>query len=82
MKEYFDISRLFHLSVDGIEIEDKIKDLGINNLDDEDDDFIDENVVDLRSFSPMGSIALIELLELPPQQKKVNDWLMQQSECD
>ena len=73
---------MFHHFVDGIEVEDKMKDLGINNLDDEDDDFIDENVVDLRSFSPMGPIALIELLELPPQQKKVNNWLMQQSKLD
>ena len=48
-------------------------------LDDEDDDFIDENVVDLRSFSPMGAIAFIELLELPPQQKRAKSWLMQQS---
>ena len=46
---------------------------------DDDDFLIDEDVVDLRSFSPVGPIIDIELLELPPQPKQVNGWIIQQS---
>ena len=46
---------------------------------DDDDFLIDEDVVDLRSFSPVGPIINIELLELPPQPKQVNGWIIQQS---
>jgi len=63
---------------DSMDYFDKMDDVDVNILNDEDNEFIDETVVDLRSFSPMGAIAIIELLELPPQQKKANDWLMQQ----
>ena len=48
-------------------------------FDDEDDFLIDEDVVDLRSFSPVGPIINIELLELPPHRKQVNGWIIQQS---
>ena len=45
-----------------------------------DDDFlIDEDVVDFRSFSPVGPIINIELLELPLQPKQTNGWIIQQS---
>ena len=71
-----------NFSKDSMDYFDKMDDVDVNILNDEDNEFIDETVVDLRSFSPMGAIAIIELLELPPQQKKANDWLMQQSKFD
>ena len=49
-----------------------------NILDDEDDDEDDEDVVDLRAFSAIGRIITVDLLELPPQPKAVNGWIMQQ----
>ena len=47
---------------------------------DDDEDLLDEDVVDLRSFVAMQPITCIELLELPPQQQQLNSWVMQQSE--
>ena len=44
----------------------------------DEDDFLDEDVIDLRCFTPMGPIIYIELLQLPPQPKEVNGWFMQQ----
>eukprot|EP00794_Sanderia_malayensis_P018301 gene18300-20124_t len=43
-----------------------------------DEELLDEDVVDLRSFAAMEPIIYIELFELPPQQQKVNQWVMQQ----
>ena len=71
----------FNLVSDAVETEEKLNESETNIPVDDDDDFLDENVVDLRSFSPMGAIAFIELLELPPQQHKVNNWYMQQSKA-
>ena len=49
-------------------------------FDDDNDDFlIDEDVVDLRSFSPVGPIINIELLELHLQPKQTDGWIIQQS---
>ena len=79
MKQIADVLNISNFSIDLINFLDKVDDVDVNILNDEDNEFIDETVVDLRSFSPMGPIAMIELLELPPQQKKANDWLMQQS---
>ena len=62
-----------------VEPDDKVAEQELKILGDEEDDLLDENVVDLRSFSPMGAVAFIELLELPPQQHKASQWLMQQS---
>lgn len=44
----------------------------------DEDDLLDEDVIDLRSFAPMGPIVYIELLQLPPQAKEMNGWTMQQ----
>lgn len=41
----------------------------------------DDDVVDLRAFSAIGPLMFIELLDLPPQPKVVNGWIMQQSKC-
>ncbi|KAL9955781.1 hypothetical protein ACROYT_G037160 [Oculina patagonica] len=38
----------------------------------------DDDVVDLRAFSAIGPLMFIELLDLPPQPKVVNGWIMQQ----
>ena len=65
-------------SISDTEGEDKALESELKILE-EDDDLLDEDVVDLRSFSPMGPTILIELLELPPQQQKVDNWLIQQS---
>ena len=47
---------------------------GIEEEEEEDDD-----VVDLRAFSAIGPVMIIELLDLPPQPKLANGWIMQQS---
>ena len=39
---------------------------------------VDEDVVDLRLFSPLGRLVHIHLLQLPPQAKEVGGWRMQQ----
>ena len=41
-------------------------------FDDDDDFLIDEDVVDLRSFSPVGPIIYVELLELLTQPEQIN----------
>jgi len=46
-----------------------------------DEDFVDENVVNLRSHNIMGPLVFIELLELPMQAKEVSGWIMQQVTC-
>ena len=46
-------------------------------LDEEEEE--DDDVVDLRAFSAIGPLMFIELLDLPPQPKVVNGWIMQQS---
>ena len=61
------------------EMEDKPTESEIKTFEEDDEDLLDEDVVDLRSFSPMGPVAFIELLELPPQKQKVDHWYMQQS---
>eukprot|EP00795_Rhopilema_esculentum_P011349 gene11349-21540_t len=60
------------------EMEDKPTESEIKTFEEDDEDLLDEDVVDLRSFSPMGPVAFIELLELPPQKQKVDHWYMQQ----
>ena len=50
-----------------------------SRLDEEEEE--DDDVVDLRAFSAIGPLMCIELLDLPPQPKVVNGWIMQQSEC-
>lgn len=47
-----------------------------SGLDDEEEE--DDDVVDLRAFSAIGPLMFIELLDLPPQPKVVNGWIMQQ----
>ena len=47
----------------------------------EEEDEEDDDVVDLRAFSAIGPLMFIELLDLPPQPKVVNGWIMQQSKC-
>ncbi len=47
---------------------------------DDDEDLLDEDVVDLRSFAAMEPIMYVELFELPPQQQKGDPWILQQSE--
>ncbi|KAJ7373528.1 Protein casc1 [Desmophyllum pertusum] len=44
----------------------------------EEEDEEDDDVVDLRAFSAIGPLMFIELLDLPPQPKVVNGWIMQQ----
>ena len=44
----------------------------------EDEEPLDVDVVDLRAFKSVGEIMHIELLQLPPQAKKVSGWVMQQ----
>ncbi|XP_057317605.1 dynein axonemal intermediate chain 7-like isoform X2 [Hydractinia symbiolongicarpus] len=59
-----------------VEDQDAIKCLKpTDSLDEE--DYIEEDVIDLRSFSPIGSLIMIELIQLPPQAKEVNDWVIQ-----
>ena len=41
----------------------------------------DDDVVDLRAFSAVGPLMFVELLDLPPQPKVANGWIMQQSKC-
>ena len=55
------------------------KDESVAVFDDDDDFLIDEDVVDFRSFSPVGPITNIELLKLPLQPKQINRWIIQQS---
>ena len=50
-----------------------------SGLDEEEEE--DDDVVDLRAFSAIGPVMFIELLDLPPQPKVVNGWIMQQSMC-
>ena len=50
-----------------------------SRLDEEEEE--DDDVVDLRAFSAIGPLMFIELLDLPPQPKVVNGWIMQQSKC-
>ena len=50
-----------------------------SGLDEEEEE--DDDVVDLRAFSVIGPLMFIELLDLPPQPKVVNGWIMQQSKC-
>ena len=50
-----------------------------SGLDEEEEE--DDDVVDLRAFSAIGPLMFIELLDLPPQPKVVNGWIMQQSKC-
>ena len=45
---------------------------------DVDEDLADDDIVDLRLFSPMGSLICVDLLQLPPQPKEVKGWVMQQ----
>ena len=42
------------------------------------EDVMDEDVVDLRLFSPIGRLIHVHLLQLPPQAKEVGGWMMQQ----
>ena len=49
-----------------------------SGLDEEEEE---DDVVDLRAFSAIGPLMFIELLDLPPQPKVVNGWIMQQSKC-
>jgi hypothetical protein len=39
----------------------------------------DNFVVDLRNFEPLGSIFNIGLYQIPPQPKKVKQWVIKQS---
>jgi len=44
----------------------------------DDEDYVEEDVIDLRSFSPIGPLIMVELLELPHQAKEMNGWTIQQ----
>lgn len=44
----------------------------------EESDFIEENVVDLRAFRVLGPLIYVDLLELPYQAKVMNGWTIQQ----
>jgi len=39
---------------------------------------LEEDVIDLRSFAPIGPLVMVELLTLPHQAKEVHGWVMQQ----
>ncbi|XP_019399947.1 PREDICTED: protein CASC1 isoform X3 [Crocodylus porosus] len=40
------------------------------------EEIIDENIVDLRQFAPLGGVYHIDALKLPPQAKQVKGWIM------
>ncbi|KYO36736.1 protein CASC1 isoform D [Alligator mississippiensis] len=40
------------------------------------EEIIDENIVDLRQFTPLGGVYHIDALKLPPQAKQVKGWIM------
>ncbi|XP_075754692.1 dynein axonemal intermediate chain 7 isoform X3 [Pelodiscus sinensis] len=44
--------------------------------DENEEEIIDENVVDLHQFTPVGGVYLIDALKLPPQAKQINGWTM------
>jgi hypothetical protein len=39
----------------------------------------DEDIVDLRAMSTVGGVMYLDLLKLPPQAKKVGNWVIQDS---
>lgn len=40
-------------------------------------DDLDEDVVDLRAMSTVGGVMYLDMLKLPPQAKKVGNWVLQ-----
>ena len=40
----------------------------------------DEDVVDLRAWSPLGGVIHFNLLHLPPQPKQAKGWIMTQGD--
>ena len=44
----------------------------------DDEDYVEEDVIDLRSYSSIGPLIMVELLQLPHQAKEMNGWTIQQ----
>ncbi|RDD38910.1 Protein CASC1 [Trichoplax sp. H2] len=46
-----------------------------------DDDLLDDddNVVDLRAYRSMGGCVYIDLIQLPPQRKKIKNWIIRET---
>ena len=47
-------------------------------VEDEEGDFLEEDVIDLRSISPIGPLVVIDLIQLPYQAKEIKGWTVQQ----
>ncbi|XP_030069845.1 dynein axonemal intermediate chain 7 isoform X6 [Microcaecilia unicolor] len=43
-------------------------------LQSEQEEVIDDDVVDLRQFTPLGGVYYFDLLKLPPQRKQLKEW--------